>query len=106
MLRRAPEAALAFSETVKIDPQSLPARIALANTYFGMKDFAAAKVHYAAVLELAPEMISALVRYCESCIHTGARDEAAVALTELAIHGESNAEIRKTVAALRARMED
>ena len=106
MLRRAPEAALAFSETVKIDPQNMPARIALANTYFGLKDFAAAKEHYAAVLDLAPEMIPALVGYCESCIHTGARDEAAVALTELAIHGESNADIRATVAALRARMEE
>ncbi|MCH9034293.1 MAG: tetratricopeptide repeat protein [Planctomycetes bacterium] len=106
MLRHAPDAAMAFSESVKIDPQSMPARIALANTYFGMKDFAAAKVHYAAVLELAPEMISALVRYCESCIHTGAREAAAVALTRLARHGENDVEIRETVAALRIRMED
>ncbi|MCH7704535.1 MAG: tetratricopeptide repeat protein, partial [Planctomycetes bacterium] len=106
MLQRAPDACVAFSECVKIDPQGMPARIALANTYFGLKDFAAAKVQYAAVLELAPEMIPALVRYCESCIYSGARDEAAAALKKLEQHGKNNAEIREAVADLRARMEE
>ncbi|MCH8147034.1 MAG: tetratricopeptide repeat protein [Planctomycetes bacterium] len=105
-LRREPDAAMAYTKSVEIDPRNLTARIALANTYFGLKDFAAAKVQYAAAVDLDPKMISALVRYCESCIYSGARDEAAAALAKLAFHGENNAEIRETVKALRARMGD
>jgi|GEM_PF-2085701 len=69
-----------------------------------MKKFSQAKEQYRVALEEAPDLIPALVRFCEACIHMGDFDEARRTIAKLEQVGGSNAKVARAVEQLHERM--